>query len=107
MIFDSFKNYFLHGGGWNNVGIFVILSVYFLLFYSHVQVNPDAVIISLAILACQIMGYYVFYLISPYDLAWHLSYSLGRLFVHIYPSIVFVVLAASQIPETVFSPNLE
>jgi len=107
MIFDSFKNFFLHGGGWNNVGIFVILCVYFLLFYSRVQANQDAVFIGLAILACQIMGYYVFYLISPYDLKWHLAYSLGRLFVHIYPSIVFVVLVASQIPEKVFSPNLE
>jgi hypothetical protein len=107
MIFDSFKSYFLRGGGWNNVGISVILTVYFLLFYSRIQASRDAVFISLAILACQIMGYYVFYLISPYDLKWHLSYSLGRLFVHIYPSIVFVVLAASQPPETVFSPNLE
>ena len=65
------------------------------------------VFISLAILACQIMGYYVFYLISPYDLEWHLAYSLNRLFVHIYPAIVFVVLAASQTPETVFSSSLE
>jgi hypothetical protein len=107
MIFNSFINYFLHGGGWNNVGISVILAVYFLLFYSRIQASRNAVFISLAILACQIIGYYVFYLISPYDLEWHLSYSLGRLFVHIYPSIVFVVLAASRTPETVFSPNLE
>ncbi len=107
MIFDSFKSYFLHGGGWNNVGIFAILSVYFLLFYSRVQTNKDAVFISLAILACQIIGYYVFYLISPYDLEWHLSYSLGRLFMHIYPSTVFVVLAASQPPETIFASGSE
>ena len=107
LIFDYFKNYFLHGGGWNNVGIFLILFVYFLLFYSRVRANQDAVLISFAILACQLMGYYVFYLISPFDLKWHIPYSLSRLFVQIYPATVFVALAASQSPETIFSPSKE
>ena len=107
MIFGSFQNYFLHSGGWNNVGIFLILGVYLLLFRSRIKDNSSVILISLAILACQLMGYYVFYLISPYDLEWHMAYSLSRLFVHVYPASVFVVLAASQPPETVFSSSLE
>ena len=107
LIFGSFKSYFLHSSGWYNVGIFLILGVYFLLFHSRIKDNPDAVFISLAIFACQLIGYYVSYLISPYDLEWHISYSLFRLFVQIYPATVFVVLAASQSPETIFSSEPE
>jgi len=107
LIFGSFKNYFLHNSGWYNVGIFLILGVYFLLFHSRIKDNLNAVFISLAIFVCQLIGYYVSYLISPYDLEWHISYSLFRLFVQIYPATVFVVLAASQSPETIFSSEPE
>jgi len=106
LIFNSFKAYLLHDGGWNNIGIFLILSAYLLLFYARRRENSGAILPVLAILACQVMGYYVFYLISPYDLKWHIEYSLPRLFVHIYPSTVFVILAASQTAETVFSSSI-
>ncbi len=104
LIFGAFRKFFLYGGGWAGIGIFSILGMYFLLFFSRSHRNARAVYLTLAILVMQLLGYYVFYLISPYDLNWHISYSLNRLFVHIYPSTVFVVLAASQPPETIFSP---
>jgi hypothetical protein len=107
LIFDSFKNLLLYSGGWNNIGIYVILCVYFMFFHSRIKSNPGVVFISFAIFACQILGYYVSYLISPYDLQWHISYSLNRLFVQIYPAIVFVILIASSPPETMFSPGQE
>ena len=107
LIFDSLKNFFIHGGGWYNIGIFLILFVYFLLFHSRSKGNSDMVVISLAIFACQIMGYYVIYLITPNDLQWQLDYSLNRLFVQIYPVIVFIVLVSSQSPETIFSSEPE
>lgn len=103
MIFGSFKNLFLYSGGWNNIGILLILCIYYLVFHSRIKDNPNAVFISLSIFACQIIGYYVFYLISPYDLEWHLNTSLDRLFIHVYPTIVFVTLIASQSPETIFA----
>ncbi len=106
-IFNSFKNFILHSGGWNNIGVFVVLCLYFLLFRIRVKDNQNAVFISLAIFAFQIMGYYFIYLISPYDLEWHVSFSLNRLFVHIYPALVFVILITSQPPETVFSSGAE
>lgn len=106
-IFNSFKNFFLYGGGWYNIGIFLILCVYFLLFHSQTKDNSDMIFISFAIFACQIMGYYVIYLITPNDLEWQLNFSLNRLFVQIYPAVVFVILIASQSPELVFSSNLE
>ncbi len=103
MIFDYFKNFFLHGGGWNNIGIYLILCIYFLFFHTRIKDNPDLVFISLSIFACQIIGYYVVYLITPNDLEWQMNYSLSRLFAQIYPAIIFAVLNASQSPETIFA----
>jgi hypothetical protein len=107
LIFSSFTDFFLHGGGWYKVGIYMVLGAYFLLFQSRIRDKSGAVLIGFAILAVQIMGYYGVYLITPYDLEWHLGYSLNRLFMHIYPAAVFLVLAATQTPETVFSPSQE
>ena len=107
IIFNSFKNFLLSGGGWYNIGIFLILCLYFLLFHSRIKDNSDMIVISFAIFACQIMGYYVIYLITPNDLEWQLNYSLNRLFVQIYPAVVFVVLITGQSPEIVFSSNVE
>ena len=102
MIFGSFKNLFLYSGGWNHIGILLILCIYYLVFHSRIKDNPDVASIGFAIFACQILGYYVFYLISPYELEWHLSTSLDRLLIHVYPTILFVTLIASQSPEDVF-----
>jgi len=105
LIFDSFKGFFLRGGGWYGIGIFPILGAYLLLFRARLRQNSEALLLSLAILTAQFFGYYLFYLISPYDLNWHIAYSLNRLFVHAYPAVVFVVLAVTQPPETVFSSS--
>jgi hypothetical protein len=107
LIFNSFKGFFLHQGGWFNVGIYLILGGYYLLFRSRTSDNSDGILVSLAILTMQFIGYYLFYLISPYDLNWHIGYSLNRLFVHVYPAVVFVVLSASQTPEMTFPSSHE
>ncbi len=107
LIFSAFKDFFLHGGGWYNIGIYMVLGAYFLLFQSPIRDTSGVVLIGFAILAVQIMGYYGVYLITPYNLEWHLGYSLNRLFMHIYPAAIFLMLAATQTPETVFSPGQE
>jgi hypothetical protein len=106
-IFGAFKNYLLHGGGWYGVGIFTILGAYLLLFISRDSESPAAIPASLAILVLQVMGYYLAYLVSPYDLKWHIGYSLGRLFVQVYPAAVFTALAATRTPERAFSSQSE
>jgi len=35
-------------------------------------------------------GYFVIYVVTPYDLEWHLRYSLNRLFLQLWPSAVFL-----------------
>jgi hypothetical protein len=104
-VVNAFIAFFEYSGGWYNIGIFLILCVYFILFHSRFKDNRDMIFISLAIFACQIMGYYFIYVTTPNDVDWQLNYSLNRLFVQIYPAVVFAVLATSQIPEAIFSPE--
>ena len=39
-------------------------------------------------------GYYCVYLISPYDLVWHIKYSLQRLYIQLFPSVLFLFFLA-------------
>ena len=41
-------------------------------------------------LAIQMLGYYGAYLVSPYDLAWHLSYSSTRIVLQMFPLLLFL-----------------
>jgi Dolichyl-phosphate-mannose-protein mannosyltransferase len=51
-------------------------------------------------LSLTLAGYFVVYLITPYDIYWHLRFSLTRLFLQVWPSAVFlfflVVLGARE-----------
>jgi hypothetical protein len=40
-------------------------------------------------------GYYAIYAITPYPLEWYVKASIGRLFVHVWPSLVLLVFSAS------------
>jgi hypothetical protein len=104
-ILQHFRNMFLHFGGWM-VGVLPVLVIYFLLFHSPIDKTlRTAFIAGLAILAIQILGDYAVYLITPYDLAWHLNYSLQRIFAQVYPIIVFLILSSTQNPEEIFHNN--
>src|SRR5262249_23003914 len=43
--------------------------------------------------------YFVIFLITPFDLAWHLQTALARLFLQLWPSIVFVSLLVIARPQ--------
>jgi hypothetical protein len=42
-------------------------------------------------LATMLIGYFFIYMLSPRDLAWHLQSSLDRLFIQLWPSILFLL----------------
>jgi hypothetical protein len=46
---------------------------------------------SLLALALTLAGYFAVFLITPYDIHWHLRFSLVRLFLQLWPSAVFLV----------------
>ncbi len=53
-------------------------------------------------LAVTLAGYFAIYLITPRDIYWHLSNSLNRLFLQLWPSIIFLFFLA--VPLTVKKP---
>ena len=82
----------------------MILVVYYVLFRSPIagELRP-AYVAGIVMLTIQALGYYGIFLITPYDLAWHLSYSAARLILQVFPVITFFVLAAAATPEAVFA----
>jgi hypothetical protein len=44
-------------------------------------------------LALTLAGYFFIYLITPYEIYWHLRFSLDRLFMQMWPSAIFVFFA--------------
>lgn len=109
-VLGFFGREFLLFGGWKistlAIGILPVLLIYFLLFHASIEKSRRNVYIAwMTILAIQALGYYAIYLITPYDLAWHLQYSAQRIIVQIFPLVTFMILSASQTPETVLEPN--
>jgi hypothetical protein len=45
-------------------------------------------------LALTLAGYFAVYLITPYDVYWHLRFSLNRLFLQLWPSGIFLLFLA-------------
>ncbi len=91
-------------GGWTSlIGVIPILIIYLLFF--RLPINQDlrpAFIAGITMIAVQLLGDYGVYLITPYDLTWHLSYSIERIVLQIFPLIVFLILCTSKTPESIF-----
>jgi hypothetical protein len=49
---------------------------------------------SVLALVLTLAGYFVIYLITPYDIYWHLRFSLTRLFLQLWPSAIFLLFLA-------------
>lgn len=98
-------------GSWGipglTIGILPMLLLYWLLFRQPLkdQLKP-AYTAGALIIAIQMVGYYGAYLVSPYDLAWHLAYSSTRIMLQIFPLLLMLILSASVDIETVLAPIL-
>jgi hypothetical protein len=78
------------------IGIIPILVAYLLLFRGGLT-HPErsGLLAAITIVAVQLLGDYAAFLMTPYPLEWHLSYSTVRLIVQVFPLLVFAVLSAS------------
>ncbi|MGZ6315867.1 MAG: hypothetical protein ACXWNQ_01280 [Anaerolineales bacterium] len=109
-IIRYFAGQLLTFGGWTllaqPIGIIAVLLVYLILVREPLTKERTLmVMVSSAMLGIQMVGYYGVYLITPYDLTWHLSFSVERIFLQIFPLLAFVILSAAQTPETIFRGN--
>lgn len=106
-ILRYFWNEMIYFGGWGiprlSLGVIPLLLIYYLLF--HLQIFKEhrpAYTAGITMLVVQVLGYYAIYLITPYDLTWHLNYSIQRIALQIFPLTAFLILSASRTPETIF-----
>ncbi|MBK6647905.1 MAG: hypothetical protein IPG44_19520 [Anaerolineales bacterium] len=67
-----------------------------------VSIRQRGVLVLTAVLVLQILGYGAVYLVTPYDLDWHLLTSQQRLIFQIIPLSIFLCFCVSADPESVF-----
>ena len=96
-----------HLGQWKWL-LFPVLLVYLCLVGISVEETQTwSLFSSASIVAIMLVIYFLVYLISPYDLRWHLTTSLDRLIVQLWPSILllFFLLARQPIEQTNYQPT--
>jgi hypothetical protein len=106
-IVQYFVNEFLYFGHWSSViGVLPVLALYFLLFRLPVRNElRGAYVAGITILLIQLLGDYAIYLITPYDLTWHLTYSIQRVVLQIFPLTAFLIFCVSRTPEMIFGSD--
>ena len=72
----------------------VMLVLYFLMGSNIGGREKETVRASAAALILTLAGYFFIYLITPRDIYWHLRFSLNRLFLHLWPSAIFLFFVA-------------
>jgi hypothetical protein len=78
----------------------VLLVIYALLTGIQVEATlKHAFILNLITLVFMLVGYFLIYVITPNDLVWQLNTSLSRLFLQIWPTVLFSFFLATTTPE--------
>lgn len=87
LIATAYANIIAQDHLWTIVGllIFLVLSVPWVILKSRAWTFLPLLILNLV----QLSGYTLVYVITPHDLSWHLSTSVGRVLMHIVPSLIF------------------
>lgn len=90
---------FLRFGDWLLIpGTILLAGLYFAAAGKRTQAaTPGTRACRLAV-ALTLAGYFFIYLITPYDLYWHLRFSLNRLFLQLWPAVIFLFFL--RIPST-------
>ena len=91
IIFQWFAKEILRFGNWWIVpGTIAMLAFYLLIRHKEARPRASVSTASLMALSLTLAGYFLVYVITPRDLYWHLRFSLNRLFLQLWPSIIFV-----------------
>ncbi len=99
LIAKAFARKAVSFGRWR-VSLSIVLVVYLgLLGLKVKEKDKRGVAASLATLCLLAAGYFLAYLTTPCDVSWHLTYSLNRLILQLWPSLVFVFFLVVRTPE--------
>ena len=86
---------FLRFGDWLLIpGTLLMIGAYFTVGGGDCRKSDPAFRSSVLSLLLTLAGYFAVYLITPYDLYWHLRFSLTRLFLQLWPSTIFLFFLA-------------
>ena len=79
----------------------VIFIPFFIIFWglSSNRQNRRGIQNTMYILILMLVGYFLVYIITPHELNWHLDTSLGRLFLQLLPSAIFLFFMAIANPD--------
>ena len=95
IIIKWYAKEFFRFGHWLLVPTPLLMSAYYFLTRHEPRASRDSRYrASILALALTLAGYFVIYLITPYDLYWHLRFSLTRLFLQLWPSTIFLFFLA-------------
>lgn len=93
VVLKWFGKDFLRSGRWL-VPIPVLMVAFYYLVKPKIRAGASAsVLASTWAMGLTLAGYFFIYLITPYEIYWHLRFSLDRLFMQIWPSAIFLFFA--------------
>jgi len=96
------KSFFLISLNICPLGLLMIFYSFYLKI-SFTEENKRLCISLLLTLSLMLSGYFLVYVITPYDLDWHLDTSFSRLLMQLWPSIIFTSFLMSYTPEEALS----
>jgi hypothetical protein len=81
----------------------IVFPIYFLLLGKTKQkVSPECIKTPLLGVLFMLGGYFMIYLITPLNLQWHIDTSIWRLFLQLWPTIIFSFFLVAATPEELF-----
>ena len=84
----------------------LLLAAYLLITGLHIdQRDRTGLLQTAAVLLLMAAGYFFIYVLTPLDLNYHLMTSLNRLFLQLWPGVIFVVFMVAGPPEQAFLPG--
>ena len=97
------KDFFLFGDWFLIPGTVLLVAFGWLIGRQRNRQQGSATWVSALTLALTAAGYFAIFVITPYDLRWHLRYSLNRLFLQLWPSALFVFFMLVRTPDEAIS----
>jgi hypothetical protein len=96
----EYRRDFLRFGHWLLIpGTLLLVGYYFMVGREAGGKYKTGVRTSVLALGLTMGGYFAAYLLTPYDIHWHLRYSLNRLFLQVWPSAIFLFFLTVRTPE--------
>lgn len=94
IILQWYAKEFLRFGHWLLIPTPLLMLAYFFTQRETHSYHDSSDSASVLALSLTLAGYFAIYLITPYDLYWHLRFSLSRLFLQLWPSMIFLFFIA-------------